>query len=344
MKANLFINSVVFSGFVIFGTVGAASAQTPEPASAQKVNFGYSQNPKTRAKKENSNQNTTPATENSAAQNRVVEEQNPRRESIAQKTLEVVKNASKKSLAPTEIYRVGTGDILFINLQNSSKGSTLFTVLEDGTIDYPLAGAMIQVSGLTTDEIEEILRERVTLFENPEISVRVREYASHKITVLGMVEKTGDRFIQREAVPLFVVRAEAMVQNGAERVVIRRSDASVETYSLSDEKSENALVFPNDIVEFTGTSPNAKISTAGFFFIGGGVAAGGQKDYSDGMTLTQAILASGGLRKDGIKKVVIRRKNAEGLLVSTDYNLKSIKDGKVPDPEIRAGDTIEVGN
>ena len=60
--------------------------------------------------------------------------------------------------------------------------------------------------------------------------------------------------------------------------------------------------------------------------------------------MTQAILVSGGLRKDGIKKIIIRRKNTEGLLVSVEYNLKLIKDCKVPDPLLKAGDTIEVGN
>ena len=62
------------------------------------------------------------------------------------------------------------------------------------------------------------------------------------------------------------------------------------------------------------------------------------------MTLTQAILASGGLRKSTAKKVTIRRKNEQGLLVATEVNLKAVNEGKTPDPALQSGDTIEVGN
>jgi protein involved in polysaccharide export with SLBB domain len=344
MKTTLLRNSLVFSSFVILVSAGVAIAQTPETTITKKVNFGYSQNPKTK-KKVNTYENPAEPQGDFDAPPANVENPNSNGGTIAQRTLEIVKNANKKMLAPTENYKVGIGDILFINLQNSSKGSTYFTVLNDGTIDYPLAGEMVSVAGLTTREIEDALRERVKLYENPQISVKVREYSSHKITVLGLVEKAGEKFIQREAVPLYVVRAEAVVQSKASRVVIRRADSSVEIFSLKDDKSENTLIFPNDIIEFTNDdSPASNNGQSRFFFIGGEVASVGQKDFFEGLTLTQAILASGGLRKESAKKVVIRRKNTAGLLVSNEFNLRLIKDGKVPDPLLEAGDTIEIGN
>ena len=305
MKTTLLKNFVLFSGlFILSADGGAAPAQTPENVTTKKVNFGYSQNPKT--KKENTNRiQASEVLSNSETVS--AEENNPADETIARKTLEVVKNANKKALAPTESYKISVGDILFINLQNSSKGSTYFTVLNDGTIDYPLAGEMVSVSGLTTDEIEDVLREKIKLYENPQVSVKVREYSSRNITVLGLVEKSGEKFIQREAVPLFVERAEAVVQSKASRVTVRRADTSIETFDLKHENNENLLV------------------------IGGEIVSVGQKDYHEGLTLTQAILASGGLKRESVKKVVIRRNNADGLLVSTDYNLKLIKDGKIPD-------------
>jgi polysaccharide export outer membrane protein len=344
MKTTLLKKSVFSAGLLVLLAAGVSFAQTPETTLTKKVNFGYSQNPKTKAKKENS-QNSPENAETTETPQANVEEINSTTETIAKKTLEVVKNANKKALAPTENYKIGVGDILFINLQNSSKGSTYFTVLNDGTIDYPLAGEMVSVSGLTTDEIEDVLRERIKLYENPQVSVKIREYSSHKITVLGLVEKTGEKFIQREAVPLFVVRAEAIVQSKANRVIVRRADSKVETFDLKEETSENLLIFPNDIVEFTtGDVQSLKGNQSKFYYVGGEIVSAGQKDFYEGLTLTQAILASGGLKKDAVKKIVIRRKNSEGLLVSTEYNLKLIKDGKVPDPILEAGDTIEIGS
>lgn len=248
------------------------------------------------------------------------------------------------NLLPTEIYKVGIGDILYISLQNApAKESTYFTILKDGTIDYPLAGEMVSVAGLTTNEIENVLQEKIKLYENPQVSVKVRENNSHAYTVLGMVEKPGEKFLQREAYPLLVVRAEAIVQARANRAVIKRSNAQTETVDLRDAKSEDVLIYSGDIVEFNSfdsVSEGAKQ----FYYIGGEIVSGGQKDFLKGITLTQAILASGGLKKQSIKKVVIRRKNEAGMLTPTTFDLKAVKDGKIADPEIEAGDTIEIGN
>ncbi|MGI8470441.1 MAG: polysaccharide biosynthesis/export family protein [Pyrinomonadaceae bacterium] len=262
----------------------------------------------------------------------------------AKKTLEELKKLNAAT-SPSEIYKVGAGDVLFISLQNApAKESTYFTVLKDGTIDYPLAGEMVSVSGLTTDEIKIALQEKIKLYGNPQISVKVREHNSHSYTVLGMVEKAGEKFLQREAYPLLVVRAEAIVQPNANRAVIKRSDSQTETIDLKDQKSDDVLIFPGDIVEFTASEIADSNSGKQFYYIGGEIVSGGQKDFYKGISLTQAILASGGLKKQSVKKVVIRRKNEAGMLTPTNYDLKAVKDGKTPDPEIESGDTIEIGN
>jgi protein involved in polysaccharide export with SLBB domain len=325
-----------------FACAGSAAAQKtviePKP-----VNFGYSQNPKTRTKPTAAPQQR-PVQNNTNAQKSAVNTQNTTPPpSIAAKTLEIARRASAASIAPTEVYKVGIGDVLFINLQNAGKASSYYTVLNDGTIDYPLAGTMIPVSGRTVEEIEELLSGKIKLYENPQVNVKVREYASHPISVLGLVERSGEKNIQREAIPLFVIKAEAVVQPKATHAIIKRANSQTETLALKDPKSDNVLVFPGDIVEF---APNAQGGNgdSGFYFIGGEVATIGQKDFHDGLTLSQAIMASGGTRKPGIKKVVIRRKNTDGFLVPIEFSLKNIKEGKQADPILQPGDTIEVGN
>ena len=345
--------SVKFIAFILmtfFVFVGSSAAQS-EPETVKKVNFGYSQNPKTKAKSVNSETKaevpptaetqTESSTENTTTENKEFESR-----SVASKTLEVVKRANKNAVSPTEVYKIGVGDVLFISLQNApAKDSTYFTVLNDGKIDYPLAGEMLSVSGLTTEEIEDLMREKIKLYENPQISVKVREHASHQITVLGLVEKPGEKYLPREAVPLFMIRAEAVVQPKADTLYIKRANAETEQIDLNDAKSEDVLIFPGDILEFkssgSGDETNANRQ---FYFIGGNVVSAGQKDFHSGLTLTQAILASGGLRKASIKKVIIRRKNQVGLLSPMEFDLNLIKDGKQPDPLIKAGDTIEIVN
>ncbi len=339
---------ILMTGFTFVGSTAAQS----EPETVKKINFGYSQNPKTKNKSVNSEtktevpliaeNQTEPDTDNISAENKEFESR-----SVASKTLEVVKRANKNAISPTEIYKVGVGDVLFISLQNApSKDSTYFTVLNNGTIDYPLAGEMIAVSGLTVEEIEDLMREKIKLYENPQISVKVREHASHQITVFGLVEKPGEKYLPREAVPLFMIRAEAIVQPKADLLFIKRANAETEQIDLMDAKSEDVLIFPGDILEFksSGSSDGESTSNRQFYFIGGNVVSAGQKDFHAGLTLTQAILASGGLRKASIKKAIIRRKNQVGLLSPMEFDLDLIKGGKQPDPQIKAGDTIEIVN
>lgn len=268
--------------------------------------------------------------------------------SVAKKTLEIAKRANTVEAAPTEIYKVGIGDILFISLQNApSKETTYFTILNDGNIDYPLAGEMVQVLGLTTEQIEELLESKIKLYENPQVSVKIREHNSHIYTVLGMVEKTGEMTMPREAIPLYVVKAEAIVNSRANQVTLKRGNLDKKIIDLTDAKSGDILIYPGDILEFGSDEFGTNLSKSSqFYFIGGEINSGGRKDYIKGLTLTQAILESGGLKKSSVKKVVIRRKNSEGLLVATEYDLKAIREGKKdnPDPILEAGDTIEIGN
>ncbi len=339
-------------------TCSAIAAQETDNA-GKTVNFRYSQNPKTRNKNQNTAKTNLPNTDptvktassetnNSAEIVRTDLEQttppNPENVSIARKTLEITKRANEAAIVPTQTYKVGTGDILFISLQNASKSSSYFTVLNDGTIDYPLSGEMVSVQGLTTEEIEELLKDKIKLYKDPQISVKVRDYSSHTVKVLGMVEKSGDRQIQREAVPMFLIKADSIVQARATQAIVRRANSSIETFDLNDVKTDNILIFPGDIVEFGSVPTSETTKSAAFYYIGGEINVGGQKEFHSGITLSQAILASGGLRRNTIKKVIIRRKNDQGLLVSTEYNLKNIKDGKEPDPVLMSDDTIEIGS
>lgn len=358
----------------------SAQEQNKENIEVKKINFGYSINPAVKSKSENTNSDNETAlkvlgikNEKSAAEspkssgnetvastdktiaveNKVSEDEpadSPQEsdgkenvETVARKTLEIVKRANKASLLPTEIYKVGAGDVLFISLQNaSSQTAKYYTVLDDGTIDYPLVGKLISVFDLTTDEIEDLLRENVKLFENPQISVKVREHASHRISVFGLVEQPGDKFLQREAIPMYVVKAEVLVKPNAERVIIKRKDSSLEDYALNESKTDEVLVYAGDFLEFTGKVIKTTASN-GFYYIGGEIYQGGQMNFHEGITLTQAILAAGGLKNADTKKIIIRRKDETGLLQSETYNLRDIKKGKTPDPLLNIGDTIEVG-
>jgi protein involved in polysaccharide export with SLBB domain len=339
--------------FLLAGALFGAeiSAQTNVDASVRR-NSPFAPNPKRKAEivKQNSSvaeRETLPAQN---AEEKFVEtanEENPEpefeKQTIAGKTIEIARKRAVLSTAPTEIYRVGAGDVLDIKILNSpAKNSTLFTVLANGTIDYPLAGEPVTVEDLTPEEIENLLAEKVKLYENPEITVSVRDFAARKISVLGLVERPGTKALRRVAIPLYAILAEAIPLSSAEKVtILRGADKQTITVGLEDDET---LVYADDIIRVVAEDAKNSLNRTKFYFIGGSVVSGGQKDFHEGITLTQAILASGGLKKSSTRKATIRRRNSEGLLESKDFDLKTIKDGKLADPQLQAGDLIEIDN
>jgi Periplasmic protein involved in polysaccharide export len=251
----------------------------------------------------------------------------------------ITSDPNKPAPEPSSIYRVGVGDVLDIQLLNSpTRESTLYTVLANGLLEYPLAGEAGKVAGLTTEEIGAYLTSKIKLYDKPQVAVSVREYASHNVIITGLVHEPGTKALRREAVPLFVVLAEAQPRADAARAVIMRTGSPTQTIDISDTTATSVLVYPNDVIRLVGAPPPAPQ----FFFIGGQIASPGQKDFHKGLTLTQAILASGGVTRFASTKVKVMRQGADGRLATTEYNLKKIEQGKDPDPLLEAGDRIEV--
>ena len=241
--------------------------------------------------------------------------------------------------SPTEIYRVGVGDVLDIRLLNSaySRASTLFTVVAGGVIDMPIAGGSISVAGLTPEEIQKFISaelKRRAVDDKGQVSVGVRQYVSHSVMVTGLVVNPGTRFLRREMVPLYVVLAESQLRNDGGRVVILRGDLPGQPHDLSDPATLNLTVQSGDVITVTSRPQE-------FYYIGGHIKYPGQKVFQSGITLIQALLAAGGTGKQD-NKVEISREGTDGRLVTIGYTIKQIKAGAVQDPKLQPGDRIEV--
>ena len=238
----------------------------------------------------------------------------------------------------TEIYRVGIGDVLDIRLLNSANNkSTLFTVVGGGIIDLPIAGGALSVAGLTPEEIQKRIAaelKRRAVEENAQVSVGVRQYLSHSVTVTGLVVNPGTRFLRREIVPIYVVLAESQLRNDGGRVMIMRAGTPGQPHDLSDSATLNLTVQSGDVITVTSRPQE-------FYYIGGRINYPGQKSFQPGITLLQAILAAGGTSRQE-NRVEISREGADGRLVTIRYSTKQIKSGAVEDPKLQPGDRIEV--
>jgi polysaccharide biosynthesis/export protein len=253
-------------------------------------------------------------------------------------------NASPTAaVSPASIYRIGIGDVLDIRLLNAQdpRQNTLYSVVAGGVLDYPLLKDPLTVAGMTTDELSAQLvaefRHR-NLYDKPQVRVSVREYASHAVLISGLVSDPGTKILRREAIPLYVVVAEAQPKPEAGRAVIMsHSTGKVVNVDLNDAVGLNTLVQSGDVITLTVRPPE-------FYYVGGEVGAPGQKDFHSGITLTQALLASGGVTKAEAARVRVLRANPDGRLSPTEYNLREIESGVIPDPLLQPGDRIEVSS
>jgi len=107
---------------------------------------------------------------------------------------------SKRGVQATEVpppatddTTLGPGDGLSIRVYGEEAMTGSHQVAPDGTINFPLLGA-VQVSGLEPTEVAEKiqteLRER-DLMRSPHVSVYVDEYASKRVSVVGAVANPG---------------------------------------------------------------------------------------------------------------------------------------------------------
>jgi polysaccharide export outer membrane protein len=205
-------------------------------------------------------------------------------------------------------------------------------------LEYPILGQPLKVLGLTTNEISEnigaeLRRRAIGRESDPQVGVR--DYNSHTILVSGLVKEPGTKILRREAIPLYVVLADAQPLPEAFQVtVISHHSDKARVVELSDAEQTSMLVLPGDVVSVGAAAKQ-------FFYVGGEVKAPGEFSFHKGLSLTQAIFAAGGVTVRG-EKVQLSRGAGDGLLTLSKFKLKDINNGKVPDPLIEPGDRITV--
>jgi tetratricopeptide (TPR) repeat protein len=238
---------------------------------------------------------------------------------------------------PSAVYRVGPRDVLEV-LAPGVRTADAFEVTPSGLLVHPRLPEPLRVEGLTTDEIASRLNSELKRrgVASPNISVGVREYVSHSIIVSGMVKDPGAKVMRREGVPLYVIVAHAQPLPGAgQALVVSHVTGRTTAVSLSDSSAMSMLVRPGDVIT---VRPLPKQ----FFYIAGAVRQPGQREFHEGLTLTQAVMAAGGDLPPGASVVAVTRQDSEGRLATTRHGLKEIRDGRAPDPLVRPGDRLEV--
>ena len=255
-------------------------------------------------------------------------------------------------------YRIGSGDLLeFLMFTDPSLDRDVM-VRFDGYISLPRIGD-VQVSDLTRTECEAIVEEAFArIYNEPEVSLAVRESRSKTFTVAGDVENPGsypyDRQIslwqaiqlaggpkiQRFGIGSFASNATGQI---AKAYVIRRIEGKRKVFEFDLRKIEQSGDFAGDVI----------IRYDDLIYVPGGInlvyVIGESKgstvvQLTEDMTVLKAIALAGGPETSSarLKSVALIRTLDNGNASVSIVNIKKLLQGGGNNVALMPGDIIYI--
>jgi polysaccharide export outer membrane protein len=252
-------------------------------------------------------------------------------------------------LAVSPEYHVGPGDVLEVVVFGNEDLSRSPTVQTDGTISLPLLGE-VPVAGLTTGEVQRKLTTLLArdFLVNPQVEVKVKEYQSQFVTVLGEVNSPGRKPLRgRTRLVDALVEAGGLTPRASGEVVVTRAeggfDGGADTLRLMLQRSAPT---PQDRINLEVLLRHGDVVTASpkyYVTVEGEVMRPGRYALENDLTVSGAISTAGGLTRFGSSDVKVRRVDPQsGTTKIIEVSLKAVRNGKQPDLALLPNDVISV--
>jgi polysaccharide export outer membrane protein len=268
---------------------------------------------------------------------------------------------SKDAVGQKAGYLLGPEDMVYIQVQNVDEltnPAVAFRIDLSGYVDVPRIG-LVYATGLATEQLEAVLADRFrTYLQNPVVIVRVAEFHSKPVSVLGAVGSPGVHSLQGDKTLLEVIsEAGGLGKDAGSTIKItRRKDegtiplataapdatgtfsvAEVNVHDIMDatNPNNNILIRPNDVI----TVPQAE----SIYVIGAVNHAGGftLPDHQNVSVLEALSLASGLDKTASAKNAkVLRPMVGSSTRTEIPVNVKKILDGKASDFPLMANDIL----
>jgi polysaccharide export outer membrane protein len=212
---------------------------------------------------------------------------------------------SKEDLALLEessnpVYRIGSGDIVKLNVYGRSEVSGSHVVGPDGKITVPLLGDVF-LNDLTREAALQIIDTQLkSFFTQPNVTLAVDQYTSNQVTVLGRVERAGmQKFPHPPTLAEVLASAGAMPlldkQASLTRCAIMRGRDKLIWVDLkgllNGDPSYNMRMKKGDIVFIPDSSDTS-------VYVLGSVAKPGAYRLTPRMTLLDVLAQAGGPNED----------------------------------------------
>jgi polysaccharide biosynthesis/export protein len=242
-----------------------------------------------------------------------------------------------------EGIKIGGGDLLQVSVFAADYTHDV-RVAEDGTIGLPLLG-QVHVAGLTPREAASDLQMQFTkggYFNNPQVTIFVKEYATQGVSVLGEVQKPG-------VYPLLGTRtlfdvlsaAQGTTQTAGDKVFITHRGATQPnvvklSYDAKGAAQSNVPVQPGDTVI---------VQKAPMIYVVGNVQKPTGIVMADsGLTVLKAIALAQGISPNAaLNDARIIRTGTDGQ-TAIPLKLKKMLAAQAPDMLVQPDDVIFIPN
>ena len=257
-------------------------------------------------------------------------------------------------------YKIGPEDLIEISVFEEEKLNKSVRVSSQGNISLPLLG-ILRVKGLTANELEREIRDLLAekYFQDPHVSIFIKEYRNQRISVIGAVDKpgpydvTGQKTIldalgmagglKEDAGPLlFLIRPpqpEDEVSKGKEDFEAMKPKTFVidlEELLVKGDLTLNLSLIHGDVIN---------IPVAGKIFVGGEVKSpGGFPVRGKKLTVSQAIALAGGLgpKAAGSETKIFRYSENGAGKEALSADVYAIQKGQGQDLYLKENDIIIV--
>lgn len=257
-------------------------------------------------------------------------------------------------------YKIGPEDLLEISVFEDEKLNKTVRVSSQGNISLPLLG-VLKVRGLTGNELEKEIRDLLAekYFQDPHVSVFIKEYRNQRISVIGAVEKPGVYEVTGQKTVLDMLAMAGGLKEDAgqllflirpprpeEGVLKGKKDSDDQTPKTFMVDLEELLVKGDLILNLPMIHGDViNIPVSGKIFVGGEVRSpGGFPLRGKKLTVSQAVALAGGLKSDaaGAETKIFRYSEKGTGKEILSVNVYEIQKGKEEDFYLKENDIIIV--
>lgn len=265
--------------------------------------------------------------------------------------------SSKKDL--NRDYKIGPEDLLEISVFEDEKLNKTVRVSSQGNINLPLLG-VVRVKGLTASQLEKEIRDLLAekYFQDPNVSVFIKEYRNQQISVIGAVQKPGVIEVSGQRTILEMLGAAGGLRDDAGQLLflIRppafQEETSKEQKGPEEQGVRTFLIDLDDLLVKGDLTLNyslmngdvINIPTSGKIFVAGEVRTPGGFPRGKQLTVNQAIALAGGLKAEanGSETKIFRYSGKDNAKEILSVNVYAIQKGQAEDPYVKENDIIMV--